>query len=612
MKISVFYFLMLVLLVQAKQDVSEELVQYYLKLYRDFKNETSQWEAPTDNRKFFQPDDEEADPVDHGHYDFIIVGAGVAGSVLANKLTESGKFKVLLLEAGGRENDLTGVPGFLTDLTTSDFNWGYKVKQEKNSCLGMKSRHCLYHKGKVVGGSSVLTFNMYIRGDRKAFDKWGSKNPGWDYESVLPYFKKSENSTLRQEDPGYHGHNGPVSVEDCRHYHDGTEAFLKAAKQRGRKLLDYNGRNQTGYSTMQNLTKKGRRCSANDAFIKPAMNRKNLEILDHALGTKILIKSKLAHGVEFIRDRKKYKATVSKEVIISGGGINSPQILMVSGIGPKQHLEELGIPVVQDLPVGKTFYDQHCYPALMFSTNISANKPDLEQYIRDYLKGFGPLTLGMGMTSVGFENGNVEYPFASLWGVEAVDFLSNFLGITDENCKAILEPIMDKYLWTVFPVPFEQKTNGNVKLKTKDPLDYPIIYSNLYSDEHGEDIRRMVAAIKDVFEISKTPAFQSIGSKYESDPLPACKHHDHLSSGYWTCAVKQLTVPIYQGVAACKMGPKDDKTAVVDNELKVHGMDGLRVVDASVIPLSFTHAAATVYMMAEKVAPLIRGEYGDL
>ncbi|KAF2900010.1 hypothetical protein ILUMI_06174, partial [Ignelater luminosus] len=316
-KTTVLCFFAFIVVIRA-QDVLEESIEYYQTLLQEFSQNASQWEQPTDSRKFFKLINEQEESVHYGHYDFIIVGAGVAGSVLTNRLTESGKFKVLVLEAGGQENDFTDVPGFATYLARSNFNWGYKTVPQKNACLGLKNKQCNYPRGKAVGGSSVINFLFYVRGNKEDFDIWGSENPGWDYKSVLPYFKKSENSMLDFEDPEYHGHCGTISVESANYYPQITKTYLESAKKRGRKILDYNGKNQDGYYTIQTMTSQGRRCSANKAFVKPAIYRKNLELLDHSLGIKVLIKNKRACGVEFIRNGKKYKATTSKEVIISG------------------------------------------------------------------------------------------------------------------------------------------------------------------------------------------------------------------------------------------------------------------------------------------------------
>lgn len=392
-------------------------------------------------------------------------------------------------------------------------------------------------------------------------------------------------------------------------------------KQRGWKTLDYNGREQKGASTLQIMTQKGKRCSAGKAFVKPAVGRKNLEILDHALGVKILIRNKKAYGIEFIRNGKKYRATASKEIIISGGVINSPQILMLSGIGPKEHLEELGIPVVQDLPVGKILHDHQIFPVLFFSTNISTNNElPVDEYIKNYIQGFGILATANGISGVGFEsiriqsdNPSAEYVFFSAMVEQASQFLTDFIGMTEENWQAISKPIAGKYSWGIIPVLLHPRSKGTIKLKSKDPLDFPLMDPNLYSDEEDDDTEEMLAFIKDILEISKTPAFQSIDSKYLSDPFPACLNFEHLSDDYWRCALKQATYPILHGVATCRMGPKDDESAVVDNKLKVYGVSGLRVADASVMPFSISnHPTPAVFMTGEKASDLIREEYGDL
>ncbi|KAF2901675.1 hypothetical protein ILUMI_04518 [Ignelater luminosus] len=603
------------------QDTSEKSVEYYLNLLQDFMRNASQWQEPTDSRRFFQLVNEQEESIHHGDYDFIIVGAGVAGSVLTNRLTESGKYQVLLLEAGGQENDFTEVPGFASLLIRSDFNWGYKTIPQKNSCLGFKNKQCNYHRGKAIGGSSVINFMVYVRGSKEDFNKWGSENPGWDYQNVLPYFKKSEKSSIDLEESEFHGHDGLLSVENVKYHPDIVQKFLEAVEQRGWKILDYNGKNQNGFSKLQIMTEKGKRCSAGKAFVKPAMKRENLEVLDYALGTKILIKDKKAYGVEFIRNGKKYQATASKEVIISGGTINSPQILMLSGIGPKEHLEELGIPVMQDLPVGQTLHDHQIFPALFFSTNISTNNElSLEDHIRNYLQGFGLLTTASALSGVGFEspriksdNPSVEYVFFGAIIDQAAPFLTDFIGMTEENWQAISKPIKGKHSWGIIPILLHPKSKGTLKLKSKNPLDFPLIDSNLFSDKEDDDTEEMLAIIKDILEISKTSAFQSIDSKYLSDPFPACMDSKHLSDDYWKCALRQVTYPILHAVATCRMGPQNDKSAVVDNKLKVYGISGLRVADASVMPFSISsHPTPTVFMIGEKASDLIREEYGDL
>ncbi|KAF2888209.1 hypothetical protein ILUMI_17963 [Ignelater luminosus] len=304
------------------------------------------------------------------------------------------------------------------------------------------------------------------------------------------------------------------------------------------------------------------------------MHRENLELLDDSLGIKILIQDYKAYGVEFIRDGKKFKATASREVVISGGSINSPQMLILSGIGPKEHLNELDISVIQDLPVGKNLYDHQIYMA--------------------YLLSHGLLTVASAFTVDGYES------------LKKKDFVQ----MTEENWQAISKPLAGKYMLGVFPILLHPKSKGTIKLKTKDLLDFSLLDSNCYSDNNSEDMKEMLSAIKDVFRISKTPAFQSIDSKYVSDPLPACSKYKHLSDNYWRCALKQLTYPSLHPVGTCKMGPKSDKTAIVDNKLKVHGISELRVADASIIPVTLAaHTTAASYMVGEKASDLIRKEH---
>ncbi|KAF2887711.1 hypothetical protein ILUMI_18462 [Ignelater luminosus] len=240
----------------------------------------------------------------------------------------------------------------------------------------------------------------------------------------------------------------------------------------------------------------------------------------------------------------------------------------------------------------------------------------MEENSKDYLEGHGLLTVASAFTVDGYEslkvkmkNPRVGYAFFSGHIEETAPFFVDFIQMTEENWQAISKPLAGKYMLGVFPILLHPKSKGTIKLKTKDPLDFPLLDSNCYSDKNGEDMKEMLSAIKDVFQISKTPAFQSIDSKYVSDPLPACSKYKHLSDNYWRCALKQLTYPSLHSVGTCKMGPKSDKTAIVDNKLKVHGISGLRVADASVIPVTLAAHTTASYMVKEKASDLIRKEH---
>lgn len=288
---------------------------------------------------------------------------------------------------------------------------------------------------------------------------------------------------------------------------------------------------------------------------------------------------------------------------------------MLSGIGPKEQLDNLGISVVRDLPVGMSFHDHQIFPILYFSTNISTQKePSMEEHIKHYLDGYGFLTVASAVTGVGFESPRTQYVFNPAAKLEeAASFYLNTMQLTKENWQAISKRLSGKYVWNITPILLHPRSIGSVKLKTKDPLDFPLLDSNFYSDKKDHDMKEMLAIIKDIFKISKTPAFQGIDSQYVSDPLPACLEYKHLSDDYWKCALKQMTYPGLHGVATCKMGQRDDKTAVVDGKLRVHGIGRLRVVDASAIPFPISgNPTAAIYMVGEKASDLIRKEHYDL
>lgn len=296
---------------------------------------------------------------------------GSAGAVVANRLSENPKVSVLLLEAGPDENEVSDVPSFAAYLQLSNLDWAYKTEPSNTACLGMINNRCNWPRGKVLGGSSVLNYMIYVRGNKNDFDHWASLgNTGWDYKSVLPYFLKSEdNRNPYLARSPYHASGGYLTVQEAPWHSPLVAAFVEGGTELGYENRDINGERQTGYMIAQGTVRRGSRCSTAKAFLRPIRLRPNFHLALNALVTKIEIdpKTKHAYGVEFVRHNRKQVIRARREVILSAGAINSPQILMLSGVGPRDHLEALGIKVLRDLPVGNNLQDHLGFGGLTFT-----------------------------------------------------------------------------------------------------------------------------------------------------------------------------------------------------------------------------------------------------
>lgn len=561
---------------------------------------------------------------DIGNYDFIIVGAGAAGTVIAKGLSDIPSVKVLVIEAGGPETDFSDIPGMLTYLQHSRMNWGYTTTSQKKSCLGtfilynIETRNviffniagnidnkCDYPLGKVMGGSSTLSALIYTRGNKEDFNQWERLgNPSWSYKDLLPYFIKQEKSHVKG-DKGYHGYNGLLDIEEQKPKLPLTDVFLKSFKEAGMKVVDFNGATQIGAGNARKLTKNGKRRSGGRVFLEPVKSRKNLRVIDNALVTKVLIRNWTTRGVEFVKYGKTYIANARREVIVSCGSINTPQLLMLSGIGPEEELSKHRIRTVRNLPVGSNLKDQ-IYIPIPFSTNRNFNA-DLQESIKHFVGGTGVLTNG-GVSVLGFiQTESNKCPSQGVPDVEIM-FIS-------PNSYFPFRGSRSKYQNLTFPNPanafsayvylLKPKSVGSVKLQSYSPWDFPLINTNFLSDPKNEDVKTYYQAVRFLLKLAQTRSLKDIKSKFVGRNFPPCKKYKLLSREYLYCHARNLGMPAAQPYGTARMGPKG-KNSVVDYRLRVHGIKKLRVADASVMPEGISgHPLAAVFVIGQKAVDFI-------
>jgi len=560
-------------------------------------------------------------------YDFIIVGGGSAGSVLANRLSENPAWKVLLLEAGEDETYFSDIPGLMSFLRHGKFDWSYQAEPEPGSCLGMKDKRCNLPMGKVLGGTSVINYMIYSRGNRRDYDLWEAQgNPGWGYKNVLHYFKKSEdNRNPELAMSPYHSTGGYLTIQEPPFRTPLAEAFVQAAEELGYPNRDYNGQFQTGIMNMQGTMRRGSRCSTAKAFLRPVQARPNLHIAMRAMVLEVLIdKNNTAYGVKFQRDGKIHIVHARKEVIVSAGALNSPKLLMLSGIGPRDHLEELGIPVKKNLKVGQNLQDHYGVKSLTFTVEkpvslLLSRMEELSLEDQHAAINTGALTTLGGVEAVGYfptmfanrllDWPDVEFHFASF--ASAFDNgrqLRNNFGYTDEIYEKFYKPLEGKDAFTICVNLLRPKSRGEVRLRSRNPMDKPLIYSRYFS--HPQDIKVLVEGIKMAVEFGKTKAMAELGAKLWDVAVPGCEAELFGSDEYWACASRHVTVPFYHYAGTTKMGPASDADAVVNHKLQVYGIERLRVVDTSVMPQIVSgNTNAPAIMIGEKASDIIKTDW---
>ena len=521
---------------------------------------------------------------------YIIVGAGSAGCILANKLSENPENSVLLIEAGPIDNysSIKMPLAASTLFKNKKFGWGYETEPEKN----LNNRTINWPRGKTLGGSSSINGMVYIRGQAEDYEEWErAGNKGWGYRDLMKYFVALENNQNHEDQ--YHGNFGSLWVETYNPILEASRSFLNACKTYGlMQNNDFNGENQEGYGQYQVNIKDGQRFSAADAFLKPVLNRANLDLLTNTLVKKILISNKKAIGVKIKNKNKTHIIGCSSEIILCGGSINSPQLLMLSGIGPKKHLEEHKIPLIQELPgVGQNLQDH-------LTVNVS--------YTISKLKTFSELMKPLGMIKNLYEyffhqKGLMTYPASDI----GVFFKTNNLAKTP-NAQIHFAPGAGEYNKSGAMKPssgitasvcnLRPKSRGYLELASSDPFDAPKIYAN-YLDEIT-DLQWMVEGVNKVREIFQTAPMQELEAQ---ESKPGIKFTEKADLEEF---IREEALSVYHPIGTCKMGEGDE--CVVDAHLKVKGIKGLRVADASIFPSIISgNTNATCNVIGAKCADLI-------
>jgi choline dehydrogenase len=520
-------------------------------------------------------------------HDYVIAGAGSAGCVLAGRLTEDSRTRVLLLEAGpaDRKQEIR-IPAAFSKLFRTDYDWNYSTLPQP----ALDGRSLYWPRGRTLGGCSSINAHMYLRGRPQDYDGWAAGgNRGWAFQDVLPVFVKMER--YERGSSRLHGYGGPLNVSDLRDPNPTSLAFLRACREIGiRQIVDPNGEEGEGASLTPVTQKRGRRWSAADAYLRPAVTRPNLTVVTGAQVARLVFENSRAVGVEYVKDGRMLVARAAREVVVSCGAVNSPHLLMISGVGPAEQLREHGVSVVRDLPgVGANLQDHLAVAVIVTVTQpvtlVAAES--IGNLLRYLLFRRGMLTSNVG---------------------EGCAFLrtQEHLGAPDLELVFAPVPFVDHGLvkqtrhgMTIGVVCLQPKSAGSIALASKDPFAPPAIQPSYLTDPEGEDLRVLLHGVKLARRIFRTEALSAYTGE-ALEPGPGVERDEDIV-GF----IRSQAETLYHPVGTCRMG--DDARAVVDAELRVHGVEGLRVVDASVMPaIPRGHTNGPTIMIAEKAAELMR------
>ncbi|XP_060079766.1 glucose dehydrogenase [FAD, quinone]-like [Ylistrum balloti] len=556
----------------------------------------------------------------HNQYDYIIVGAGTAGCVLANRLSEHPFHKVLLIEAGGSDRErpettLIDTPALVSDLWNSSVSWQYMSEPQSSAGFGLVDNRLSLPQGKVVGGTMAINTMVYQRGSPEIYNQWAKKGArGWSYNEIKQYFDRMED--VRLNDPYSkvkRGSCGPVRVSQNK-ISIFRDLFGNASLALGYKRMSCNEGVDEGYCPLQFNTKSGERWNTAKSYLAPVLGRKNLDLLTDTTVVKILLYQGTAVGVEFRTEEGKTKRVFTrKEVIISAGVYNTPKLLMLSGIGPREHLKQLQIPVMSNVPVGLDLKELPVVPLRIFM-DIPSFRPELLvepkhtlAYITNRTGLLSELSSMEGMLLAKTSLDTPDWPDINLYFISTLfdrlpEVFHNW-NIKPEYVNTWFRKGLAHEGVQIVPQLIHPYSRGTVTLRSDDPMDPPLIDPAFLTDIR--DVKELIKAIRLIKELISTDYLHHAGASMDA-PFPECNQFTYDTDDYWECYIRFFAIPNFHGTGTVKMGAVKDNSAVLDPDLRVKGIHGLRVVGSAAIPEPTEDQTAAVIMMAERASSLIK------